>query len=139
MPVVMRLTGILALVAFVAIAPRQSAAVEDSSWRRDWVVLTVTDSGAWGAGRHPVRASAMAAAIEACQRNAISGDDGCGARMTTVRGSFSLALTCGSRAILVTAGSMEAASRAALDREIELGEYLRLKLQPCRPLVAIDP
>jgi hypothetical protein len=133
---VIRLAACLAAAALFTLP---SAAVEDSSWRRDWVVLTVTDSGAWGAGRHPVRASAMAAAIEACQRNAIHGDDGCGARMTTVRGSFSLALTCGSRAILVTAGSLEAASRAALDREIELGEYLRLKLQPCKPLVAIDP
>jgi hypothetical protein len=136
MRIFMRLAVCLAASALFTL---QSAAVEDSSWRRDWVVLTVTDSGAWGAGRHPVRASAMAAAIEACQRNAIRGDDGCGARMTTVRGSFSLALTCGSRAILVTASSLEAASRAALDREIELGEYLRLKLQPCKPLVAIDP
>jgi hypothetical protein len=136
MRIALRLAACLAASGSFAM---QCAAVEDTSWRRDWVVVTVTDSGAWGAGRHPVRASAMAAAIEACQRNAIHGYDGCRARMTTVRGSFSLALTWGSRAILVTASSLEAASRAALDREIELGEYLRLELQPCKPLVAIDP
>ncbi len=108
-------------------------------WNENWTALGVGPGGAWGTATVGSRSAAIAAAIAGCENRTSLAAGRCGADYVTARAAWSLAYACGQSTILATGADLADARMAAINREIELKEFERVELEPCRPLVAIDP
>ena len=101
-------------------------------------VLTLASDGAWGTATESSTSRAIAFAIRDCKamsRRVL----GCGAKFTTVRAGWSLAVLCGDETIIAAATQLAAAERMAIKREIELREVYRRNMPPCVRVATVNP
>lgn len=132
----------IALVAIAAFGPMPSpvrAETAPADWEHDWVALTVARNGAWGAAINANVVRAMRQAIGECFSKAGAVGNDCGAEITTVRASWSLAYACGDYTFISNGDTPADARAAAVHRAIDLKEILGLELPPCVLVVGIDP
>jgi hypothetical protein len=107
-------------------------------WAYDVTVLTMSPDGAWGTATDSHVNRAIHLAIKACKE--MSGKQlGCGARLTTVRGGWSLGIRCGDENILAADRDLAEAELAARMREADLLYIYGRKMPPCIRVVTIDP
>lgn len=116
-----------------------SANAELADWEHDWVALTVAQNGAWGAATHANLTRAMMQAIRDCARKSGPAGNDCGAEITTVRASWSLAYACGDYTFISNGATAADTRIAAIERAIDLKDIIGLTLPPCELVVAIDP
>jgi hypothetical protein len=101
-------------------------------------VLTLASDGAWGTATEPSTSRAIAFAIRDCKtmsRRVI----GCGAKFTTVRTGWSVAVLCGDETIIAAATQLADAERMAIKREMELREVYRRNMPPCVRVATVNP
>jgi len=101
-------------------------------------VLTLANDGAWGTATESSTGRAIALAIRDCKvmsRRVL----GCGAKFTTVRAGWSVAVLCGDETIITAAGQLADAERMAIDREIELRNVYRRNMPPCVRVATVNP
>lgn len=131
------LTGLAA--TFLATATSGRADTLRADWEHDWVALTVARNGTWGSAVHGNLTRAMIQAIRDCSgKSGATGND-CGAEITTVRASWSLAYACGDYTFIANGDTSAEARTAAIHRAIDLKEIVGLDLPPCTLLVGVDP
>jgi hypothetical protein len=110
-----------------------------ADWEHDWVALTVAQNGTWGAATNANLTRAMMQAIRDCAKKSGPMGNDCGAEITTVRASWSLAYACGDYTFISNGATAADTRIAAIERAIELKEIVGLTLPPCALVVAIDP
>jgi hypothetical protein len=132
---------LLAVLAAVTMLAPPAATRTDASreaWEHDWVALTVARNGTWGAATNANLTRAMIQAIRDCMRkSAVTGND-CGAEITTVRASWSLAYACGEYTFIANGDTPADARIAAIHRAVDMREILGFELAPCALVVAIS-
>jgi hypothetical protein len=133
-----RIAAALLLLAHSAASPSRANA-DMADWEHDWVALTVAQNGTWGAASNANLTRAMMQAIRDCARKSGSVGNDCGAEITTVRASWSLAYGCGDYTFISNGATPADARIAAIERAIDLKEIVGLALPPCALVVAIDP
>lgn len=109
-----------------------------ADWEHDWVALTVAQNGTWGAATNANLTRAMMQAIRDCARKSGPAGNDCGAEITTVRASWSLAFACGDYTFISNGATSADARIAAIERAIDLKEIVGTALPPCALVVAID-
>ena len=127
-----------AVMSVATLVPAPGLAQSGREWEHDWVVLTVARNGAWGKAVSGSLMRAMVQAISECRRKSGTSGD-CGAEITTVRASWSLAYACGEYTFIATGDTSAEARAAAIHRAIDLKEILRIELAPCNLLVGVGP
>ncbi len=128
----------LALVlAGLVIAPAGRADTLRPDWDHDWVAVTVARNGTWGAATNANLTRAMIQAIRDCFRKSGPVGNDCGAEITTVRASWSLAYACGEYTFISNGDTSADARLAAIERAIDLKDILGFQLPPCTLLVAV--
>ena len=101
-------------------------------------VLTLASDGAWGTATESSTGRAIAFAIRDCKamsRRVL----GCGAKFTTVRAGWSVAVLCGDETIIAAATQLADAERMAIKREIELRNVYRRNMPPCVRVATVNP
>jgi hypothetical protein len=88
-------------------------------WQKDITVVAIAPDGTWGVATEPTTGHAIANAIADCKKKYQS-KIGCGSRITTIRGGWSIGMRCGNRSIFVAEETLAKAEQAAINREIEL-------------------
>lgn len=129
---------VIALAA-QAIAASSRAEHGMADWEHDWVALTVAQNGSWGASTNANLTRAMMQAIRDCARKSGPIGNDCGAEITTVRASWSLAYACGDYTFISNGATSADARIAAIERAIDLKDIVGFGLPPCALVVAIDP
>jgi hypothetical protein len=127
-------TAAITLVAPAA-ATRSDASRE--AWEHDWVALTVARNGTWGAATNANLTRAMMQAIRDCMRKSASAGNDCGAEITTVRASWSIAYACGEYTFIANGDTPADARIAAIHRAIDMQDILGFELAPCGLVVAV--
>ena len=100
-------------------------------------VLTLASDGAWGTATESSTSRAIAFAIRDCKmmsRRVL----GCGAKFTTVRAGWSVAVLCGDETIIAAAALLADAERLAINREIELRNIYRRNMPPCVRVATVN-
>lgn len=122
----------------VCLSAATGADREPEPWERDWVALTIAQNGSWGAATNSNLTRAMMQAIRQCfAKSGAMGND-CGAEITTVRASWSLAYACGDYTFISNGATAADAKLAAIERAVDLKDILGLDLPPCALIVAVD-
>ena len=101
-------------------------------------VLTLASDGAWGTATEYPTGRAIALAIRDCKamsRRVL----GCGAKFTTVRAGWSVAVLCGDETIIAAATQLADAEHMAIKRENELREVYRRNMPPCVRVATVNP
>lgn len=101
-------------------------------------VLTLASDGAWGTATETYTNRASALAIRGC-RAMSKRKPGCGAKFTTIRADWSVAVLCDHETIITAAELRADAARAATVREIELREVYHRDMPPCVRVVTVNP
>lgn len=132
------LSALLSGIMFGATAPGHAADGGPILPAEDMTVLTLASDGAWGAATETYANRAIVLAIRACK--AMSKRElGCGAKFTTIRAGWSVALLCGHETIIKAAMLRADAERAPTEREIELREVYHRDMPPCARVVTVKP
>jgi hypothetical protein len=105
---------------------------------RPWTVLTLAYDGSWGTATDDYITRAIAFARRNCQLMA-ERPNSCGAKFTSIRHGWSIAVRCGGEPIIVAASVLNEAERIAQAREAELRHVYRRNMAPCVRLVTVDP
>jgi len=114
------------------------AASTDDYWDKDVTLVAIAPDGTWGVATEPFIGRAIANAIADCKKK-YQAKIGCGSRITSVRGGWSLGKRCGDRSIFVAEESLAKAEQAATDRETELRQLYAPDMPPCVRVMAVDP
>ena len=114
------------------------AASTDDYWDKDVTLVAIAPDGTWGVATEPFIGRAIANAITDCKKK-YHGKIGCGSRITSVRGGWSLGKRCGDRSIFVAEESLAKAEQAATDRETELRQLYAPDMPPCVRVMSVDP
>jgi hypothetical protein len=101
-------------------------------------VLTLSRTGAWGAGTDYATNTAIASAIRHCKAMSTVATD-CGSKFTSIFAGWSVAVLCGDQTIVAAARRLHDAERAAVERETELRVVYRRDMPACVRVVTIDP
>jgi hypothetical protein len=104
----------------------------------EWTVLTVAHNGAWGVSTARSQGDAIAGALRHCQARSSEPAD-CGAELVAYKLGWALAILCGDRRVVISAGSLDEAERAAYERITALKLACPTGLPPCRRLLTVDP
>lgn len=134
------LGALVALMAVVAVLAPIAATRADASreaWEHDWVALTVARNGTWGAATNANLTRAMMQAIRECTRKSAAIGNDCGAEITTVRASWSIAYACGEYTFIANGDTPADARIAAIHRAVDMQEILGFELAPCALVVAV--
>ncbi len=116
-----------------------AANADMADWEHDWVALTVAQNGTWGAATNANLTRAMMQAIRDCARKSGPTGNDCGAEITTVRASWSIAYACGDYTFISNGATSADARIAAIERAIDLKEIVGIAMPPCALVVAVDP
>jgi hypothetical protein len=103
-----------------------------------WTVLTLAHDGSWGTATDAYITRAIAFARRNCQLMS-ERPNSCGAKFTSIRAGWSIAMWCGDEPIIAAASALNEAERIAQVREAELRHVYRRNTQPCVRLVTLDP
>jgi hypothetical protein len=114
------------------------AASTDDYWDTDITVVAIAPDGTWGVATEPFINRAIANAIADC-KNKYQSKIGCGSRITSIRGGWSIGKRCGDRSIFVAEESLAKAEQAAINREIELRQLYAPDMPPCVRVMSVDP
>jgi hypothetical protein len=101
-------------------------------------VLTLASDGAWGTATESSTSRAIAFAIRDCKamsRRVL----GCGAKFTTIRTGWSVAVLCGDETIIAAEARLADAERMAIKREIKLREVYQRDMPPCVRVATVNP
>jgi hypothetical protein len=104
----------------------------------EWTVLTVAHNGAWGVSTARSQGEAIAGALRQCQARSPEPAD-CGAELIAYKVGWALAILCGDRRVVVSAGSLDEAEQAAYERIAALKRACPTGLPPCHRLLTVDP
>jgi hypothetical protein len=132
--------ALLASIATISLLAPTVATRADASpevWDRDWVALTVARNGTWGAATNANLTRAMMQAIRDCMRKSAAAGNDCGAEITTVRASWSLAYACGEYTFIANGDTPADARIAAIHRAVDMQDILGFELAPCGLVVAV--
>jgi len=110
----------------------------DDDWQKDFTVVAIAPDGTWGVATEPFINRAIANAIADC-KNKYQSKIGCGSRITSIRGGWSIGKRCGDRSIFVAEESLAKAEQAAINREIELRQLYAPDMPPCVRVMSVDP
>jgi len=124
--------------AVVSVATVAGSAAQVGSARDEVTVLTMAPDGAWGVATDANASRAIAGAIAGCRTMSRS-EFGCGAQFTAIRGGFFFNISAGTENIIVAAGELADAERAAINREIDLKYRYTPEMPPCRRIVSVNP
>lgn len=111
---------------------------DDRNPARARTVLTLSRTGAWGAGTDYATNVAIASAIRNCKAMSNVATD-CGSRFTSIFMGWSVAVLCGDETITTAAHRLDDALRAAAERENELRVVYQRDMPSCVRVVTIDP
>lgn len=128
-----------ALVAFALLLPSIVTRADTSRevWEHDWVALTIARNGTWGAATNANLTRAMMQAIRDCMGKSGPVGNDCGAEITTVRASWSLAYACGEYTFIANGETPADARLAAIHRAVDMQDILGFDLAPCALVVTI--
>ena len=104
----------------------------------EWTVLTVAHNGAWGVSTARSQGEAIAGALRQCQARSPDPAD-CGAELVAYKVGWALAILCGDRRVVVSAGNLDEAEQAGFERIAALKLACPTGLPPCRRLLTVDP
>jgi hypothetical protein len=104
----------------------------------EWTVLTVAHNGAWGVSTARSQGEAIAGALRQCQARSPDPAD-CGAELVAYKVGWAVAILCGDRRVVVSAGNLDEAEQAAYERIAALKLACPTGLPPCRRLLTVDP
>ncbi len=128
-----------AVVAAAAIIAAAGSHVHAQAWTAEWVALTSTSAGVWGAATHRSRTQAISLAIQDCKRRAGARRVACGALISTVRASWSLAYACGGTSFIVIGDTLQGARRKAINLEVSAMVDEPVDATGCQLITAIGP
>ena len=111
---------------------------DDRNTVHPMTILTLSRTGAWGAGTHDMVSIAIASAIRDCKAMSNVASD-CGAKFTSIFVGWSVAVLCGDETIIAAAHRLDDAERAAAERENELRVVYQRDMPSCVRVVTIDP
>ena len=109
---------------------------DDRNTAHPRTVLTLSRTGAWGAGTDYVNI-AIASAIRNCKAMSNVAND-CGSKFTSIFVGWSVAVLCGDETIIAAARRLDDAERAAVERENELRVVYQRDMPSCVRVVTID-
>jgi hypothetical protein len=110
----------------------------DDDWQKDYTVVAIAPDGTWGVATEPIIGHAIANAIADCKKK-YQAKIGCGSRITSIRGGWSIGKRCGDRSIFVAEESLAKAEQAAINRETELRQFYAPDMPPCVRVMSVDP
>ena len=123
----------LAILLVAAPSARAQAGADS-----EWTVLTVAHNGAWGLSTARTQGEAIAGALRQCQARSPDPAD-CGAELVAYKDGWALAILCGDRRVMVSAGDLDEAEAVAYERIAALKLSCPSGLPPCRRLLTVDP
>jgi len=112
--------------------------VPPSASTDDYTVVAITPDGTWGVATDPITGRAIANAMADC-KNKYQSKIGCGSRIITIRGGWSIGMRCGNRSIFVAEETLAKAEQAAINRETELRQFYAPDMPPCVRVMSVDP
>jgi hypothetical protein len=113
----------------------------------DYISVTVTRDGAFGVGTGGSFAASMSQAIRACRAtsqeppldDAPPNTSNCGAQLEIARGRWMTAALCGDQPLISMADDLATAQQELIYAEIALEAATGARLQPCKPVVTVNP
>ena len=119
-------------------ANEQPTANTDEYWQKDMTVVAIAPDGTWGVATDPITGRAIANTMAECKKKYQS-KIGCGSRIITIRGGWSIGMRCGNRSIFVAEATLAKAEQAAINRETELRQFYAPDMPPCVRVMSVDP
>ena len=110
----------------------------DEYWQKDLTVVAIAPDGTWGVATDPITGRAIADAMAECKKKYQS-KIGCGSRIITIHGGWSIGMRCGNRSIFVAEETLAKAEQAAINRETELRQFYAPDMPPCVRVMSVDP
>jgi hypothetical protein len=125
------------LAVLLGTVPGRAGGSEIESAER-WTVLTLASDGSWGTATDAHIGRAIAFARRNC-RLMSERSNSCGAKFTSIRAGWSIAVRCGDEPIIAAASERDEAERIADQREVELRQVYRRDMPRCVRVVTVDP